>query len=109
MGETTRPFRYDLNEIPYNYTVEVTNRFQGLDLIDRMPDELWTEVHDIVQEALIKTIPEKKKCKKAKWLSEEVLQISVKRREKQRRKGKIYPFECRVPKNSKERSESLPQ
>ena len=70
-----------------------------------MPEELWTEVHDIVQEAVIKTIPKKKKCKKAKWLSEEALQISVKRKgsEKQRRKGKIFPFECRVPKNSKER------
>ena len=77
-----------------------------------MPDELWTEVHDIVLEAGMKTIPKKKKCKKAKWLSEEALQIAVKRREvkkKQRRKGKIYPFECRVPKNSKEREESLPR
>ena len=78
------------------------NRFKGLDLIDRMPDELWTEVHDIVQEAVIKTIPKKKKCKKAKWLSEEALQIAVKRSQKQRRKGKIYPFECRIPKNSNE-------
>ena len=78
-GKTTRPFRYDLNQIPYNYTVEVTNRFKGLDLIDRVPEELWTEVHDIVQEAGIKTIPKKKKCKKAKWLSEEALQIAVKR------------------------------
>ena len=85
--------------------MEVTNRFKGLDLIDRVPDELWTEVHDIVQEAVIKTIPKKKKCKKAKWLSEEALQIAEKRREneRQRRKGKIYPSECRVPKNSKER------
>ena len=81
------------------------NRFKGLDLIDRVPDELWMEIHNIVQETGIKTIPKKKKCKKAKWLSEEALQIAVKRREakKQRRKGKIYPFECRVPKNSKER------
>ena len=79
--KTTRSFRCDLNQIPYDYTVEVTNRFQGLDLIDRMPDELWTEVHDIVQEAGIKTIPKKKKCKKVKWLSEEALQIAVKRRE----------------------------
>ena len=71
--KTTRPFRYDLNQIPYDYTVEVTNRFKGLDLIDRVPEELWTEVHDIVQEAVIKTIPKKKKCKKAKWLSEEAL------------------------------------
>ena len=76
-----RPFRYDLNQIPYNYTVEVTNRFKGLDLIDRVPDELWMEVHDIIQEAVIKTIPKKKKCKKAKWLSEEDLQIAMERRE----------------------------
>ena len=69
----TRPFRYDLNQIPYDYTMEVGNRFKGLDLIDRVPDELWTEVHDIVCEAEIKTIPKKKKCKKAKWLSEEAL------------------------------------
>ena len=81
VGKTTRPFRYDLNQIPYDYTVEVRNRFKGLDLIDRMPDELWTEVHDIVQEAVIKTIPREKKCKKAKWLSEEALQIAMKRRE----------------------------
>ena len=73
-----------------------------------MPDELWMEVNDIVQEAGIKTIPKKKKCKKAKWLSEEALQIAVEE-DKQRRKGKLYPFECRVPKNSKERQESLPQ
>ena len=88
-----------------NYTVEVRNRLKGLDLIDRVPDELWIEVRDIVQETGIKTISKEKKCKKAKWLSEEALQIAVKRREvkKQRRKGKIYPFECRVPKNSKER------
>ena len=80
-GETTRPFRYDLNQIPYDYTVEVTNRFKGLDLIERVPDELWTEVPDIVQETGIKTIPRKKKCKKTKWLSEEALQIAVNRRE----------------------------
>ena len=103
-GKTARPFRYDLNQIPYNYIVEVTNRFKGLDLIDRVPEELWSEVHDIVQEAVIKTIPKKKKCKKAKWLSGEALQIAEKKRSKrQRRKRKIYPFECRVPKNSKER------
>ena len=85
--------------------MEVRNRFKGLDLIHRVPEELWTEVGDIVQETGIKTIPKKKKCKKAKWLSEKALQIAVKkkRNEKQRRKGKIYPFECRVPKNSKER------
>ena len=104
LGKTTRPFRYDLNQIPYNYTVEVTNRFKGLDLIDRVPEELRTEVRDTVQKAVIKTILKKKKCKKAKWLSEEALQIAEKRREaKGKRKGKIYPFECRVPENSRER------
>ena len=71
VGKTTTPFRYDVNQISYDYTVEVTNRFNGLDLIDSVTEELWTEVHDIVQEAVIKTIPKKKKCKKAKWLSEE--------------------------------------
>ena len=76
--KTTRPFRYDLNQILYDYTVEMRNRFKGLDLIDRVPDELQMEVHDIVQETGIKTIPKKKKCKKAKWLSEEALQIAVK-------------------------------
>ena len=81
VGKTTRPFRYDLNQIPYDYTVEVRNRFKGLDLIDRVPEELWTEVHDIVQETGSKTTSKKKKCKKAKWLSEVALQISVKRRE----------------------------
>ena len=86
MGKTTRPLRYDLNKIPYDYTVELTNRFKGLDLmIDRVPEELWTEVHDIVQEAGIKTISKKKKCKKAKWLFEEALQTAMKRREE---KGK---------------------
>ena len=80
VGKTTRPFGYDLNEIPHNYTVEVTNRFKGLDLIDRVPDELQTEVCDIIQEAGIKTIPKKKKCRKAKWLSKEALQIAEKRR-----------------------------
>ena len=73
VGKTTRPFRYDLNHIPYDYTVEMRNRFKGLDLIDRVPEELWTEVCDIIQEAVLKTIPKKKKCKKAKWLSEEAL------------------------------------
>ena len=80
-GKPTRPFKYDLSQIPYNYTVEVTNRFKGLDLIERVPEELWTEVDDIVQEAVIKTIAKKKKCKKGKWLSEEDLQIAKKRRE----------------------------
>ena len=78
VGKTTRPFRYDLNQTPYDYAEEVTNRFKGL---DRVPEELWMEVHDIVQEAVIKTIPKKKKCKKAKWLSEEALQTAEKRRE----------------------------
>ena len=81
VGKITRPFRNDLNQIPYDYIVEVRNRFKGLDLIDRVPDELWTEVHDIVQETGIKTIPMEKKWKKAKWLSGEALQIAVKRRE----------------------------
>ena len=89
VGKNTRPFRYDLNRIPYDYTGEVRNRFKGLDLIDRVPDELQNEVPDIVQETEIKSIPMEKKCKKAKWLSGEALQIAVKRREKQRRKGKI--------------------
>ena len=79
VGKTTRPFRYDLNQIPYDYRVEVRNSFKGLDLIDRVHDELWTEVHDIVQEAVIKTIPKRNKCKKAKWLSEEALQTVKKR------------------------------
>ena len=81
VGKTNRPFRYDLNQITYDYTVEVRNRFKGLDLIDRVPDELWKEVCDIVQETEIKTIPKKKKCKNAKWLSEEALKIAMKRRE----------------------------
>ena len=81
VGKTTRPFRYELNQIPSDYTVEVRNRFKGLDLIHRVPDELWMEVSDIVQETGIKTIPMEKKCKKAKWLSGEALQIAVKRRE----------------------------
>ena len=105
VGKTTRPFRYDLNQINYDYTVEVTNRFKGLDLIDRVPEELWTEVRDIVQEAVIKTLLKKKKFKKAKWLSEEAFQIAEKKKgsQRQRKKGKIYPLECRVPKNSKGR------
>ena len=81
VGKITRPFRYDLNQIPHDYTVEVRNRFKGLYLIDRVPDELWTEARNIVQETGIKTIPMEKKCKKAKWLSEEASQIAVKRRE----------------------------
>ena len=81
VGKTARAFRYDINQIPYDYTVEVRNRYKGLELIDRVPDELWTEVRDIVQETGIKTIAVEKKCKKAKWLSEEALHIAVKRRE----------------------------
>ena len=81
VGKTTRPFRYDLNQIPYDYNMEVINRFKGLDLVDRAPEELWTGVRNIVQEAVTKTIPKKKKCKKAKWLSEEALQIAENRRE----------------------------
>ena len=81
VGESTRPFRYDLNQIPYDYRVEVRNRFKGLDLIDRVPEELWNEVHDIVQETGIKAILMEKKCKEAKWLSGEALQIAVKRRQ----------------------------
>ena len=102
-GKTPRPFRYGLNQITYDYAMEVRNRFKALDLRDRVPEELWMEVCDTVQEAVIKTIPKKKKCKKAKWLSEEALQIVEKRCKRQRRKGQIDPFECRVPKNSKER------
>ena len=90
VGETTRPFRYDLNQIPYDYTVGVRNRFKGLYLIDRVPDEQWMEVHDIVQETGIKTIPKKKKCKKPKWLSEEALQIAVKRREVKSKEERKY-------------------
>ena len=87
VGKTTRPFRFDLNQIPDDYSVEVRNRFKGLDLIDRVPDELWMEIHDIVQETGIKTIPKKKKFKKAKWLPEEALQIAMKE-EKQKAKEK---------------------
>ena len=104
MGKTTRPFRYDLNQVPYDYTVEVTVRANGLDLIDIVPEELWTEVHDTVQETGIKTIPKKKKYKKAKWLSEEALQIAVKRREaKGKREKERHTNLNAVPKNSKER------
>ena len=91
VGKATRPFRYVLNQIPYDYTAEVRNRFKGLDLIDKVPEKLWMEVGDIVQEIGIKTIPIEKKCRKAKWLSEEALQISVKRREmKSKRKNERY-------------------
>ena len=105
IGKNTRPFRYDLNQIPYDYTVEVRNRFKGLYLRDSVPDELWTEVHDSVQETGIKTIPMEKKCKKAKWLSEEALQIAVKRREAKSKgeKERYTHLNAEFQKNSKER------
>ena len=91
--KTTRPFSYDLNQIPYDYTVELRNRFKGLDLMDRVADELWTEACDIIQKTGIKTIPKKEKCKKAKWLSEETLQIAVKKeRQKAKEKRKDIPI-----------------
>ena len=102
VGKTTRPFRYDRNQIPYDYTVEVRKRFKGLDLIDRVPDELWMEVPDIVQETGIKTIPKEKKCKKARW---EALQIAVKRREVKSKgeKERYTHMNAEFPKNSKEK------
>ena len=103
VGKTSKPFRYDLNQITYDYTVEVTNRFKGLDLIDRVPEELWMEVHDIVQEAGIKTIPKKKKNGKTVVGGGLTNSCEKKRSKKQRRKGNIEPFECGVPKNSEER------
>ena len=105
VGKTTRPLRYDLNQIPYDYTVEVTKRFKGLDLIDKVPEELWTEVHHIVQETGIKTIPKKKKCRKAKVLPEEALQIAVKRREVKSKgeKGRYTHLNAEFPRISKER------
>ena len=105
VGKSTRPFRYDHDQIPYDYTMKARNRFKGLDLIDRVPEELWTEVCDIVQKTAIKTIPKKKKCKKSKMAVWGGLTniCEKKRSEKQRRKGKINQFECRVPKNIKER------
>ena len=97
-------FRYDQNQIPYDYTVVVTNRFKGLDLIDRVPEEIWTDVCNPVQEAVIKNIPKKRKCKKATWWSEEALQIPEKKRgEKGNREKEDIPSECRVPEKSKER------
>ena len=107
-GKTTRPFRHDLNQNPYDYTVGVTHRFKGLDMVDRVPKELWMEVCNIAQVAGTKTIPKKKKYKKSKWLSKETLKIAEERREvKAKEKGKIYPTKCRVPDNSKERVEAL--
>ena len=90
VGKTTIPFRYDLNQIPYDYTVEVRNKFNGLDLIDRVPEELWTEIRDTVQEAVIKTIPKKKKCKKAEWFSKETLQAAMKREAKRKGEKERY-------------------
>ena len=101
--KVTRPFRYDLNQIPYDYTVEVRNRFKGLDLIDRVPDELQTEVCDIIQEAGIKTIPKKKKCRKAKWLSKEALQIAVKRKKAKWLSGEALKRGCKKKRGEKQR------
>ena len=106
VGKTTRQLRYDLNRIPYVYTMELTNRFKVLDLVDSGLEELW-KVCNILQESVTKNTPKKKKCKKAQWLPEETLQIAEKRSERQRRKGKIYPTECRVSNKSKESYESL--
>ena len=92
VGKTTRPFRYDLNQIPYDYTVEVTNQFKELDLVDRVPEELWRAVRDIVQEAVIKTFPNKKKFKKGKWLSEQALQVAVKRKETKGKNPRVKPL-----------------
>ena len=109
VGKTTRPFRHNLNQIHYDYTVEVTNRFKGLDLIDRVPEELWTYIHNIVQE-VIKTIPKKKKCKKAKWFSEEALQIAGKRREaKSKGEKERYKHLNAEFQRIARRDESLPQ
>ena len=108
VGKTARPFRYDLNQIPYDYTVEVRNISKGLDLVDRVPDELWMEVPDIVQETGIKSIPGKRneKSKMAVW-GGLTNGCEKKRSEKQRRKGKIFPFECRVPKNSRRENKAF--
>ena len=111
MGKTTGPFRYDLNQIPYDYTVEVRNRFKGLDLIDRVPNELWTEVRDTVQETGIKTIPMEKKCKKAKWMSGEALQIAVKRTEAKSKgeKERYNHFNAEFQRIARGDKKSLPQ
>ena len=103
VGKTTRQFIYDLNQISYDCTVEMTNRFKGLNLGVGMPEELWMEVHVIAQEVMTKTMPKQKKCKKAQWLPEKTLQIAEKRSERQKRKGKIYQTECRIPENSRGR------
>ena len=110
LGKVNKPFKYDLNKIPSDYSVGETNRFKGLGLVDRVPEELWTEAHDIIQEAVSRTIPRKKECKKAKWLSEEVLHIAEERREtKSKWERKIYPIEHRIPENHKERLRGLLQ
>ena len=111
VGKSTRLFRYDLNQFPYDYTVEVTNRFKGLDLTDRVPEELWTEVHDIIQETGIKTIPMEKKCKKAKWLSEEALKIAVKRIEVKSKgeKERYTYFNAEFQRIAKRDLKNLPQ
>ena len=108
-GKITRPAGHNLNQVPYEYAVEVMNRFKGLDPVKSVPEELWIEVCNIVQKAANKTIPKKKKSKKAKWLSEEALQIAQERSEKQGRKGKVYQTKHRFPKNSTERQEGLLQ
>ena len=104
VGKTTRPFRHDLSQITCDSTVDMTNKFKLLGLVDKVPEEIWMEIYNIVQEAVTKTIPKEKKCKKAKWLSQEALQIAEERRsKKQGKRGEIYPTECRVPENSKKR------
>ena len=106
VGKTTRQLRYDLNQIPYDYTVEVINRFKGSYLVHSVPEKLWIEVHNIVEEAVTKTIPKRKKCKKAKWLFKEALKVAE-RYERQERKEKIYLAECRVLETSKKRLKGL--
>ena len=106
VGKTTRQLRYDLNQIPHEYIAEVMNRFRGLDLANRVPEELQTELHDAVQKAVTKTIPKRKKCKKAKWLFKEALKVAE-RYERQERKEKIYLAECRVLETSKKRLKGL--
>ena len=111
MGKTTRSFRYDINQIPYDYTVEVKNKFKGLDLIDRVPDELRMEVHDIVQVTGIKTIPKEKNCKKAKWLPEDALQIAVKRKEAKSKgeKERYTHLNAEFQRTARRDKKSLPQ
>ena len=103
VGKTTRPYGYDLEKIPYDYAVEVMDRFKGLDLVERVPEELWMEICNTVEGPVTKTIPKKKKCKKAKCFSKKGLQIAEKRSKRQRRRGKIYPNEYRIPENRKVR------